>query len=116
MVILLLAIDLVIIAIVVNTGRDHELSVRRLETIAATYAAEAGVNMSIREMMEAADEDGDGAVGSISDDGDSGNDPTLGQARFSVVVSPDDPVAGQTTVTSEGRSGLSVRKMTTTLE
>ena len=116
MIVVLLTLDLIIVGFVVSAGRDHALTIRRLETVEAAYAAEAGVNMSIRELMVTADEDGDGTAGSISDDGDNGNDPTLGNARFRVTMSPDDPVEGQRTVTSEGRSGQAVRKMTAIVE
>lgn len=116
MVVILIVIDLIIVGLVLTTGREHDLTVRRLETAAAEYAAEAGVNMSIREMMENADEDGDGTIGSVSDDGNGSNDPNLNSAKLSVTISPDDPFPGQTTLTSEGRCGEAVRKMLTILE
>ena len=72
--------------------------------------------MSIREMMLPLDDDGDGTVGTISDDGDNGNDPTLGNAQFRVTISLDDPAVGQSTLTSEGRSGNSLRRMTAVVE
>ncbi len=113
-VVVLLTLNLVILGLVLNGGRDHDLTVRRLETVEAAYAAEAGVNMSIRELIGLTDDDG--TVGSISDDGDSGTDPAIGNARFIVTMSVDDPVVGQTTVTSAGRSGQSFRTMTAILE
>ena len=115
-VVVLLTLNLFILGFVLNAGRDHDLTVRRLETVEAAYAAEAGVNMSIREMIGSSDDDGDGTVGSISDDGDSGNDPAIGNARFIVTMSVDVPVVGQTTVISAGRSGQAFRTMTTILE
>ena len=115
-IVMLLTLNLVIIGLVLNGGRDHDLTVRRLETVEAAYAAEAGVNMSVREMMIPADDDGDGTVGSISDDSDSGTDPAIGNARFVVTMSVDTPAVGQTTVTSAGRSGQALRTMTTVLE
>ena len=115
-VVVLLTLNLVILGLVLNGGRDHDLTVRRLETVEAAYAAEAGVNMSIREMIEFADDDGDGTIGSISDDGDSDNDPAIGNARFVVTMAVDVPVVGWTTVTSAGRSGQALRTMTTILE
>ena len=111
MVVLLLIVDLVIVGIAVGLSRDHDLTVRRIQTIEAMYAAEAGVNMSIREQMYAADEDGDGTVGTISDDSNDANDPTLGGANFVVTAAPNTPVVGQTTVTSEGRSGVARRSL-----
>ena len=115
-VVVLLIFNLVIVSFVLSAGRDHYLTVRRLETIEAAYAAEAGINMAVREMIGFTDDDGDGTVGSISDDGDSGTDPAIGNARFVVTMSVDVPVVGQTTVTSAGRSGQAFRTMTTILE
>ena len=69
-VIILLLIDLMILSIVIGSARDQDVSVRRLETVQAFYAAESGMNMALRELMENDDEDGDGAIGSISDDDD----------------------------------------------
>jgi hypothetical protein len=112
MVVILLIIDLAIVGIVVGLSRDHDLTVRRVQTIEALYAAEAGVNMSIREMMNTADEDGDAGlgngIGTISHDNDEGTDPTLGNARFVVTKVK---VGDVTTLTSEGRSGDARRKM-----
>jgi hypothetical protein len=112
----LLIIDLIIVGIVLGLSRDHDLTIRRMQTIEAMYAAEAGVNMSIRELMNDRDEDGDGGVGTISDDSDDGTDPTLGNAQVVVTAAADTPVAGQTTLTSEGRSGEARRTMEAVLE
>ena len=98
MIIILLLINLIIVGMVVSQARDHDLTVRRQQTVEAFYAAEAGVNMSIRELMVAADEDGYGGEGSIAD-------TPLGNARFDVSKSG-------TTLTSEGRSGEARRTMT----
>ena len=104
MIVLLLILDLIIISIVIGGARDHDLTVRRVETIQAFYAAEAGMNMALRELMGcgATDADGDGTMGTISDDGNDANDPSIGSAQV-VVTSA---VAGpQTTLTSQGRAG-----------
>lgn len=116
MIVVLLVIDVVIVGLTLSAPYTHQLTVRRLETVQAMYAAEAGVNMSVREMMEFTDEDADGAVGSISDDGDDGTDPTFGEAQVVVTLAADTPVAGQSTLTSAGRSGVALRKITTILE
>ena len=58
--------------------------------------------MAIHEMMKNADEDGDGAIGTISDDGNAANGPTIGQTQVLVTVSI---VGPQTTLRSKGRSG-----------
>ena len=113
MIIVLVVVNLVIISIVIGGARDHDLTIKRIETIQSFYAAEAGMNMAIRELMNNADEDGDGGVGTISDDGNAANDPTFGQAQVVVIVA----VAGPpTTMRSRGRSGDARREVETVLE
>jgi len=108
MIVLLIILDLIIIRIVIGGARDHVLTARRVETIQAFYAAEAGMNMAIREMMNNTDEDGDTGIGSISDDANPANDPTFGNAQVVVTVT----IAGpQTTLTSQGRSGDARREI-----
>ena len=111
MIVLMIVIDLIIVSMVVSQARDHDLTVRRIQTIESLYAAEAGMNMSIRELMIPADEDGDSAIGTISDDSNDATDPTLGNARFVVTAAADTPAVGQTTITSDGRSGETRRRM-----
>ncbi len=111
MIVLMIIVDLIIVSMVVSQARDHDLTVRRLQTIESLYAAEAGMNMSIRELMIPADEDGDTGIGTISDDSNDATDPTIGNAQFVVTAAPDTPAVGQTTITSEGRSGNARRRM-----
>jgi hypothetical protein len=113
MISVMLLIALVLVGLVLGGARDQDLSIRRLETIRAFYAAEAGANMAIRELMLNADGDGDGGIGTVSDDGNSANDPTVSSARFSVTKSTSGP---QTTLTSEGRSGSANRKIEALLQ
>lgn len=132
MVVILIIIDLIIVGIAIGGSRDHDLSIRRLQTVQAFYAAESGMNMAIRELMIPDDEDGDDALnepGTISDDGDDANDPKpsdppVGSAQVVVTAlteepgPPDDPdlLDGQTRLTSTGRSGEARREMETILE
>lgn len=102
MIIVLVVLQLVVVGLVNGGAREQDLTTKRLDTVRAVYAAEAGINMAIRELMNNADEDGDGAVGSISSDGNSGNDPALGVARFTVTRTV---AGGQTTLLSAGRCG-----------
>ncbi len=113
MVVILVIVDLIIVGMVISGGRDHDLTVKRMDTVRAFYAAEAGMNMAIRELMENLDEDVDGMVGTVSDDDpvDDANDPVLGKAQVVVTAQDDWPVAGQTTLTSQGRSGDARREM-----
>ena len=121
-IVLLGILNLIVLSLTLNQAHEHDLTVRRLDTIKAFYAAEAGINMAVRELMIPADEDGDddGAwpfgIGTISDDSDDGTDPTLGTAKFVVFAVEDTPLDGQTSLTSQGRSGLARRQMTTVIE
>ncbi len=109
-VIVLIIIELIVVGITLGLSRDHDLTIRRLETVKAAYAAEAGINMAIREMQEDEDQDDDGTIGAISDDGDPDNDPDLDIASF-YVTKAYDAGFGKTTITSYGRCGEAVRKM-----
>ena len=111
--VLLLVVGLIIIGMVLGGGRDAELSIRRWETVQAFYAAEAGMNMAVREMMVSLDEDGDGTVGTISDDGVDANNPTFGSASVYVAQSL---AGGIYTLTSTASAGKARRWITTTLE
>ncbi len=51
-IVVLLIVDLIILALVIGGARDHDLTVRRMQTVEAFYAGEAGINMAIREKME----------------------------------------------------------------
>ncbi len=113
MVLVLLLVGILVIAMVVRGGRDQLLTVRRLETVRSFYAAEGGMNMAIAELINGSDEDGDGVIGSISDDGNDANDPAIGSARFMVEL---DSSGSETVVTSWGRSGESRRRAEATLE
>ncbi len=113
MVIALVIVDLIIISIVIGGARDHDLTIHRIDSIQSFYAAEAGMNMAIREMMIATDEDGDGAIGTISDDATPANDPTFGQAQVLVTSAVAGPI---TTLTSQGRAGDARRHIDVDLE
>ena len=80
-VVLLLVVELIVVSIVLGGARDHDLTIRRIQSVEFFYASEAGINMAIREIAEDADEDGDTKIGGISDDSNAANDPALGNAR-----------------------------------
>lgn len=52
----------------------------------AFYAAESGLEMSYREVNQGSDIDSDGTIGSISNNGNAADDPTLTSGSFSVSV------------------------------
>jgi type II secretory pathway component PulK len=103
MIVVLIVVNVIVVGLTLGLARDHDLTLRRLETMKAQYAAEAGVNMAIREMLEDADEDVNGTIGTISA-------KTLGDAQFSVTASYDVPTA-KTTLTSTGTCGAAKRIM-----
>lgn len=106
-VLLLLIVQLLVVGAVLTVVRDNNLTSLRLDTLRAFYAAEAGANMAIREAMVGLDEDGDGTIGSISNDGNAANDPQLVTAR---VVASRQLVGAMTMISSNARCGLARRK------
>lgn len=86
-VVALVFLQLLLVGGIVTGARDQGQSVQRLNTMRAFYAAEGAMNMAIREMVNNADEDGDGTIGSISNDGNSANDPVIGTSQVYVVKS-----------------------------
>lgn len=112
MVVVLLLVAIVVIGATLTGARDQDLTVRRVETVQSFYAAESGMNMAIREIVNNTDEDGDGGVGTISDDGNDANNPTFGSA--SVLVTTEDS-GDDTILTSIGTRGTSMRRIEATL-
>jgi hypothetical protein len=99
------------VGLVAAGGRDHQVSVQRLDTVRAFYAAEGAMNMAIRELMLGQDFDGDGVAGSISNDADPDTDPAIGVAMLHVEIDVD----ADTTLTAVGRSGSAERRITSVL-
>jgi hypothetical protein len=110
MVATLVVVGLVIVGVVVAGAGDSSLTAQRADSSRAFYAAEAGVNMAVRELLLNSDSDGDGAVGTVSNDGNASNDPALGDARVTVSKSV---VGTAQTINSSGRCGGSGRAIAT---
>ena len=108
----MVVIQLAVVGLVLAGARDHELTAARADTIRAFYAAEAGMNMALRELRIGVDADDDGGIGSVSDDGNPANDPTFSGARVSVARRTS---GTDTVLTSTGRSGPARRRIETTL-
>lgn len=113
LVLLMVILQLTVVGAITGAGPDGALTEARVSAARALYAAEAGVNMALRESMLAADLDGDGRVGTISDDGDDATDPEVGSGARVVVRG----VLGQgeVQITSRGRAGPSRRAIRTVL-
>lgn len=90
------------------TGRQTALVEPRVQSMRAFYASEAGQQLAIRELVFQTDEDGDGVVGGISDDGDAGNDPELLGATFSVSRRG---TGGTESLRADGVAGISSRSV-----
>ena len=116
LVLLLVALQLTVVGAITGTGPEGPLTEARISAARALYAAEAGVNMALRETMLAADLDADGQVGAISDDADDSTDPDLGSGAR-VAVRRTAGVGGPNTalLTSRGRAGPSRRAIQTTI-
>lgn len=105
-IVLLLILEIAVASLLMSGASEQSVAVDRLETVRANYAAESGMALALRELMLNADEDGDGGIGSISDDDNDSNDPALGAARLRVTVSRE---GGLITITSAGRCGRAER-------
>lgn len=103
----LVILQLSLIAIVISGARDVDTAMQRLDSVRAFYAAEGGINMSVREVMQSLDEDGDGKIGGISNDGNANNDPLIGLARVTVTSAAS---GSNTDLTASSRIGLARRK------
>lgn len=106
-VVLMVVVGVVFTGMVLGAARHHDLTVERVRTAQAFYAAEAGMNMAMREIMSNADDDGDGTIGSISDDDDDATDPDVGVGAVVVTLQS----GAQLTVTSTGRAGNARRAL-----
>lgn len=112
-VIVLVFCQLLIVGVVIAGTRDEDATVQRLNTSRAFYAAEGGLNMAIREVLSNSDDDGDGAVGTLSNNAILADDPGMGEARVYVVKAVSGTI---TTMVSRGRCGMTRRQLTTEIE
>jgi len=85
-IVLLLTLEIAVASLLMSATNEQGVGVDRLNTVRAFYAAEAGTQMALREIMLGTDEDGDGTIGGISDDGDPVTDPAIGPAYAHVAV------------------------------
>lgn len=113
LIVILATLQIIVAAMVLSGVRGGELSARRIETARAFYAAEAGANMAVREVMRGVDEDADGRIGGVSDDSNSATDLALGTAR---IVAESVSAGGTTTITVTGRAGEAARRIGLSIE
>ncbi len=113
LVIVLALAQLLIVSVIHESARETSFGAVRLEAVSAFYAAEAGLNLSLREVALGSDEDGDGGIGSISDNGLDDDDPALGQAGLSVSAVDD---GTQIILISHGRCRGAMRRLSAAVE
>jgi Tfp pilus assembly protein PilX len=106
--VIVMVLGFTVVGIVGVGARNQLLSVHRISTARAFYAAEAGMNMAMRELVLGQDDDGDGTIGGISDDANAANNPAIGGGRVYVSV---DSTGGRYILVSHGTSGSSRRRI-----
>ena len=84
MILAMVFLMLVVTSVVVCDARDSDMARNREQADRAFFAADAGIQMAIREIMDNADEDGDGGVGTISNDNLLGTNPMFNGAPVTV--------------------------------
>jgi len=104
----LVIVEGVIVVSVIGGSLQQDLTLQRIDTNKAFYAAEGGTAMAVREAWVAVDEDGDGSIGGISDDGNAANDPQIGGATVSVSQTTD---ADVTSLIAIGRAERARRRI-----
>lgn len=108
----LVVLQLVVAALVMAGSRDQDLAAQRVAASRSFYAAEAAVNMGLREVARNSDIDLDGVIGSISSDGNNANDPHLGGSRLRASLT----TAGNiTTITAVGLNQEATRRSAASL-
>lgn len=95
LVIVLIILQLVVVGMVAAGAREQSLSIHRSESLRTFYSAEAGIAMSLHELAAAEDADGDGMIGSISNDGSDETGPLLLGSRLNTELTPNDPATGE---------------------
>ncbi len=112
LIVALVIVQIAVVGVAVLGAREQDLSVRRLESAKAFYAAESAANISIREIAQLSDDDGDATIGSIASGNlASGLSINGGKAAASVSVS------GTTyTVTASGGNGIATHAHSMTVQ
>lgn len=104
----LVIVEVAVVVAVVGGGLQHDLTLQRIDTSRAFYAAEGGAAMAVQELVTGEDRDGDGVVGGISDDGNADNNFVIGGATTGVTLDED---AGLATIVATGRAGATRRRL-----
>ena len=93
-------------------GTSHDATIHQWESMQATYAAEAGLEMGMQELARSEDMDSDGTVGGVSDDGNPANNPTVGNGSVEVNYNE----GASKILTATGRAGRAEKVIQITLQ
>ncbi len=107
----LVVLQLLAVGLTLGGARDQDLTVRRVESARAFYAAESAVQMSLREMCLGLDEDADGGVGTIRSENPGGGPPIGPGGGAAVVTRTVSTEDGVSTLSALGRSGQSTHRV-----
>ncbi len=103
----LVVLSLVVAAAVTGGARDQQLTRVRVQGARAQAAADSAAAMAVKEMMDGADLDGDGVIGTISNDSNTATDPTINSGTRMWATSS---VSGSvTTITARGQNADAAR-------
>lgn len=101
LIIALIILQVAIVGVLVSGTRDQINTRTRLEAIRVRYAALGASQMALREIYLGTDIDGDGGIGSVSNDGNSANDPIINGVGITVARS----VSGGSTILTVTATG-----------
>jgi hypothetical protein len=104
----LVILQVVIVVAVIAGARDQDLTVQRMDTSRAYYAADTVAHMAAREVYKGTDEDGDGGIGSLAS-GVVASGPAVSGVHAAAALA----ASGSTsTLTVKGTSSLATRALT----
>ena len=109
---LLLILTTTSITYVALVGASQDATIQQWRALQAMYAAEGGIEMAMQEIAQSEDLDSDGSVGGISDDGNTGNNPSVGMGTVEVNYSE----GASDVITATGRTGQAERVVQITLQ
>jgi len=100
------------ITYVALVGDSQDAAMQQWRSLQALYAAEGGVEMAMQELAQDEDLDADGTVGGISDDGNTGNNPSVGSGTVEVSYTS----GASQVIAATGRCGPAERVVSITLD
>ncbi|MEY3230165.1 MAG: hypothetical protein RL689_252 [Planctomycetota bacterium] len=100
-----------LMAVAISGRREQDLTMRRMESMRASYAEEAAAQIAVRELVSRQDDDGDFGIGSVAG-GNIASGIIVGSSRAAATAAPAGTVW---TVQPMGSNGLSNRAATLSL-